>query len=214
MPKLTPETQFARREAILDAAEQCFAASGFHGTTMQDICRAAAISPGALYGYFESKEDLISGIVERDRGKIADQLAALAEAPDLIQALSKLGEYYTIEEPQYKRVLCVEIGAEATRNEKVAKIFRSVDTFVQDSFTQLFERARQEGRIEPDLDAGTLAKLLCIIGDGMFWRRAVAPNFDAKAIMPAITALVATLVKPVDAPAGTFDTQNQEETTS
>ena len=112
MPKLKPDTHRARREHILDAAQICFARSGFHRTTMQDICKEAVVSPGALYVYFGSKEDLIAGIVERDRAKLAGELAALAEAPDLLAALSKLGEHYTVEEPQHKRLLCVEIGLE------------------------------------------------------------------------------------------------------
>ena len=91
MPKLKPDTHRARREHILDAAQICFARSGFHRTTMQDICKEAVVSPGALYVYFGSKEDLIAGIVERDRAKLAGELAALAEAPDLLAALSKLG---------------------------------------------------------------------------------------------------------------------------
>ena len=47
MPKLKPDTQRARREHILDAAEICFASNGFHRTTMHDICRQAGVSPGA-----------------------------------------------------------------------------------------------------------------------------------------------------------------------
>ena len=62
MPKLKPDTQRARREHILDAAEHCFARAGFHRTTMQDICKEAGVSPGALYVYFDSKEALIAGI--------------------------------------------------------------------------------------------------------------------------------------------------------
>ncbi|MFM1816135.1 MAG: hypothetical protein RLZ98_2830 [Pseudomonadota bacterium] len=205
MPKLSPETQLARREHILDAAERCFAAAGFHGTAIQDICREAGVSPGALYGYFSSKEALIAGIAERDRSRLAAQMAELAEAPDLVEALSRLGEYYTVEQPQYKRVLCVEIGAEATRNETVGRIFHSVDGFVHDSFVQLFERAQAEGRIKPDLDVHTLADVLCVIGDGMFWRRAVDPDFDGSRLMPAISSIVAALLNPVSsgpAPAG------------
>ena len=56
MPKLKPDTQRARREHILDAAEVCFARAGFHRTTMQDICKEALISPGALYVYFTSRK--------------------------------------------------------------------------------------------------------------------------------------------------------------
>ena len=56
----------------------CFARSGFHRTTMQDICKEALISPGALYVYFSSKEDLIAGITERDRAEFAERFAELA----------------------------------------------------------------------------------------------------------------------------------------
>ena len=80
MPKLKPDTQRARREHILDAAEHCFANSGFHRCTMQDICREAGVSPGALYVYFSSKEALIAGIAERDRADFAARFDALAGA--------------------------------------------------------------------------------------------------------------------------------------
>ena len=94
MPKLKPATQRARREHILDAAEVCFAHSGFHRTTMQDICKEALISPGALYVYFASKEDLIAGIAERDRAEFAERFAELSAAPEFMKALSNLGEHY------------------------------------------------------------------------------------------------------------------------
>jgi TetR/AcrR family transcriptional regulator, repressor for uid operon len=203
MPKLSAATQAARRAHILDAAELCFARSGFHRTSMLDICKEAGVSAGALYVYFASKEALIAGIAERDRNKLASQFAALAETPDLAMALAKLGEHYTVEEPQHKRLMCVEIGLESTRNEAVGEIYRSVDRFVQDSFEQLFARAIEEGRIKPQLDAKALARIITVIGDGMFWRRAVDPSFDPKSVIPAITAIVDGLLNAsaMDAPA-------------
>src|SRR5687768_8758848 len=54
MPKLKPDVQRARSEHILDAAERCFVRAGFHRTSIHDICKEAAISPGALYVYFDS----------------------------------------------------------------------------------------------------------------------------------------------------------------
>src|SRR5262245_52764238 len=93
MPKLKPDTQRARREHILEAAELCFARAGFHRTTMQDICKEAAVSPGALYVYFDSKEALIAGICERERAEFAERFDALAEAPDILRSLRDLGEH-------------------------------------------------------------------------------------------------------------------------
>jgi AcrR family transcriptional regulator len=87
MPKLKPDIQRARREHILEAAERCFANAGFHRTTMHDICKEAAVSPGALYVYFDSKEALIAGIAGRDRAEFAERLAALSDAPDFLKAL-------------------------------------------------------------------------------------------------------------------------------
>jgi len=97
MPKLKPNVQRARREHILDAAEQCFGRAGFHRTTMHDICKEAAVSPGALYVYFDSKEALIAGICERDRQEFAERFDALAAAPDFLEALRALGEQYFLE---------------------------------------------------------------------------------------------------------------------
>ena len=201
MPKLKPATQRARREHILDAAEVCFARSGFHRTTMQDICKEALISPGALYVYFASKEDLIAGMAERDRAEFAERFAELSAAPDFMKALSNLGERYLVEEPVCKDTLGIEIGLEFMRNPKVGAIYRSVDRFVRESFEKLFRRLAQEGRIAPDLDIPMVANLFSVIADGMGMRRATDPDFDTRRVMPAVMGLIGKLLNPQPAPA-------------
>ncbi|MBX9683539.1 MAG: TetR/AcrR family transcriptional regulator [Hyphomicrobium sp.] len=200
MPKLKPQTQRLRREHILDAAERSFARGGFHATTMQDICREADVSPGALYLYFDSKEALIAGLCERDRAEFAEKLATLATAPDFIKALNAIGEHYFIEEGAEKQRFVVEMGVESTRNPRVAEIFLSVDRFCNESFEKLFQRLKTEGRIAPSVDIPTLAKVFTVIGDGMFWRRAIEPTFDARSVLPVLTELFGTLLKPTELP--------------
>jgi AcrR family transcriptional regulator len=197
MPKLKPHIQRARREHILEAAERCFARSGFHRTTMQDICKEAAISPGALYVYFDSKEALIAGICERDRAEFAERLAALSDAPDFLAALKRLGDHYFVDEPPHKHLMCIEIGLESTRNARVGEIHRGVDEFVYASFEKLFQRMKDEGRIAPDLEIPVVVKLFSIVADGMFWRRAVDPAFDGKVLVPATLEVLLGLLKPV-----------------
>lgn len=194
MPKLKPSTQRARREHILDAAEICFARSGFHRTTMQDICKEASVSPGALYVYFASKEDLIAGLAERDRSDFAERFAEVSATPDFMQALSGLGTHYFIDEPAHKRTMCLEIGLESIRNPRVGEIYRSVDRFVAESFEKLFTQLAEQGRIAPDLDIPTLTKVFSTLGDGMFMRRALDPNFDPQTLVPAVMGLIGKLL--------------------
>jgi TetR/AcrR family transcriptional repressor of uid operon len=197
MPRLKPDTQRARRENILDAALKCFARRGFHATTVQDICKEAGVSPGAFYVYFASKEDLIAGLCERDRAEFAERFSKLAEASDFLEALSALGEHYFIDESPDRQRFVIEMGIESTRNPRIAEIFMRVDRFCSDSFEALFERLKDEGRIAPKTDIKTLAKVFNVLGDGMFWRRAIEPDFDVRATLPVMVDLVGSLLNPV-----------------
>ncbi len=197
MPKLKPEVQQQRRERILDAAEHCFARTGFHRTTMHDICREAGVSPGALYVWFDSKEALIAGISERDRAEFAERFEALASAPDFLEALRTLAQQYFLEEPADSHRMCIEIGLESTRNPRVGEISQRVDRYISESFEKLFQRMQDEGRIAPTLPIPTVTKAFMVVADGMFWHRAVDPGFDPATVMPAVLQLVRTLLNPV-----------------
>ncbi len=198
MPKLKPDTQRAKREHILDAAQTCFARRGFHATTMQDICREARVSPGALYVYFDSKEALIEGLCERDRAEMAERFGQLALAPDFIEALTAIGEHYFVAESPEKQRFVVEMGVQSTRNPRIAEIFMGVDKYCSGAFEALFQRLKDEGRIAPAVDVPTLAKVFNIIGDGMAWRRAIEPDIDMRTVLPVLVELVSTLLRPVE----------------
>lgn len=198
MPKLKPDTQRARREHILDAAMTCFARGGFHATTMQDICKGAGVSPGAVYVYFDSKEALIAGLCERDRAEFAERFAKLSAAPDFIEALTAIGEHYFIDEHPDRQRFVVEMGVESTRNPRIREIFMSVDKYCSDSFEALFHRLKDQGRIAPRMPIPVLARVFNVLGDGMFWRRAIDPKTDMREILPAITELVGYMLNPVE----------------
>jgi AcrR family transcriptional regulator len=55
----------ARRAQILDAAATVFAERGFHRATTKEIARVASVSEGTIYNYFDSKDDLLIGIMAR-----------------------------------------------------------------------------------------------------------------------------------------------------
>jgi AcrR family transcriptional regulator len=67
----------ARRNQILDAAAAVFAEKGFHRATTKEIAQTAGVSEGTIYNYFDSKADLLIGIMTR-----------LAELEDLDEELT------------------------------------------------------------------------------------------------------------------------------
>jgi len=196
MPKLKPETQNARREHILDAAEQCFAQSGFHRTTMHDICKLAGVSPGALYVYFDSKEALIEGLTERDRHEFAERFAVVTDAPDFLAALRDLADFYLHPERTLKARLGIEIGLEATRNPRVGEIYARFDCEVKENFERLFRRLQAEGRIAPAMDIPTLADAVLIVADGLFWRHAMRSKPFETGALPIAFSLMEGLLNP------------------
>lgn len=54
-----------RREQLLATALALFSKHGWEGTSMKELSEAAGVAPGLIYHYFESKEDLLTKVVER-----------------------------------------------------------------------------------------------------------------------------------------------------
>ena len=53
------------RDTILQTALELFAHYGYHNTSMQKIAKAAGISKGLIYNYFDNKEGLLHQIVNK-----------------------------------------------------------------------------------------------------------------------------------------------------
>ena len=54
----------ARREQIVEAATRVFAEKGFRRATTREVARAAGVSEGTIYNYFEDKDALLMAILE------------------------------------------------------------------------------------------------------------------------------------------------------
>lgn len=70
----------AKREQILDGAQQVFMQLGYDAASMNDITRAAGVSKGTLYVYFENKEDLFAAIIDRQKSRIMSMLRQILES--------------------------------------------------------------------------------------------------------------------------------------
>ncbi len=58
------EIRLKSREKIILAAMELFSRQTYHNTSIADIAKEAGVSKGLIYNYFDTKEDIIKGIVE------------------------------------------------------------------------------------------------------------------------------------------------------
>lgn len=69
-----------RREAILEAALECFSRQGFSATTIADVRRRSGASVGSIYHHFASKEELAAALHVEAVSRYQTGLAAAIEA--------------------------------------------------------------------------------------------------------------------------------------
>ncbi len=83
-----------RRDALLRAAIDTFAARGFFNAQVADVARAAGVAAGTVYLYFRSKDDLLISIFERTmKEAIADgrqSVGALTDPVERLQEIARL----------------------------------------------------------------------------------------------------------------------------
>ena len=194
MRRANVQLQADRRFEILEAAQTCFARSGFHQTSMQEICTEAGMSPGNLYRYFRSKEEIIAGIAERDRADAAEQFAAVGNG-NFFDGLAALAQHHLVERSTEEVALCAEIMAESRRNPAVARIYQDMERDVRARFIALLRSAAERGEIR-DIDFDGTVTVLFALADGLSWRRAVEPSFNAEAVMPIVLGMVRQLLNP------------------
>jgi len=63
-----------RRREIQAAASDIFLSKGFGGATMEEIAARAELTPGAIYTYFSSKEELIASLMMVPLKHMYDQM--------------------------------------------------------------------------------------------------------------------------------------------
>ncbi len=190
MPKVLPEYLQRRRQQILDAAGACFCRDGFHQTTMQDICQCAELSPGALYRYFPSKEEIIRAIGEEACDRDLEHIEAIkAEGDDAFQVMENLArEFFSrIDHPNLG--LDIELWAEARRNPQVKATWQRGHQAIIDSFSDFARTAQARGQISPQLDPEAIARVFASLFQGLVLQKAFADDIDVWKYVDVVMAM-------------------------
>jgi AcrR family transcriptional regulator len=141
-----------RRQQILDAAVELFAAKGYRGTGVAALAdRVGMTATGMLY-YFGSKERLLQEVVaERDRRDVVD-LDSLT-----LSSFRELGRHNA--ETAMLTRLYVVLGAESLdTDDPLHDFFINRYETARALVRSVIEREREEGNFRADLDVEQIAR--------------------------------------------------------
>mgnify|MGYP002631115830 CR=1 FL=1 len=86
-----------RKNEILDVALELFGNKGFTQTSISAIAKEAGISKGLMYNYFESKADLLDGVIQHfaeDTMHFFADIMVLEDANEvLVQLITRTGKF-------------------------------------------------------------------------------------------------------------------------
>ena len=180
MPRIPKASFDERRNHVIDAAMTCFSQKGFQKTTMLDVATEAGVSPGALYTYFNSKEDIIEeAAMERRQSRAVRMETASLLGGAVVTIDQMLTDFYKEidrDDPASESRIRPQIWADALSNSRMKKILKGTWSDVALGLAEVVRQGQESGEIDPTLDSDSVALLLVCLGDGLVLHRLVEPE--------------------------------------
>ncbi|OLL76821.1 Transcriptional regulator, TetR family [Pseudonocardia sp. Ae168_Ps1] len=172
MPRLSDALRAERRRHVLDSAFRCFARTGFHATTVDDVVAETGWSSSVVYSYVRTKDEMVAAAVEEALAEFAVVLAGLlgrdpAPTPrETLQAFVDILDDDTYDRRYGLQGLVVHIWAEALGSREVGDRARRALAVGRRRLTTLTGRMEQAGTLPPSMtpDDGASLLLLVIFG--------------------------------------------------
>ncbi|MEA2951995.1 MAG: hypothetical protein QOJ96_1515 [Alphaproteobacteria bacterium] len=194
MPRITAARASAQRERILDAALTCFAREGFHAASMQDIVAESGLSPGAIYGYFKGKTDVVMAIASERHAMERRRMEHALSAVDLETSLVRLVEGFVLglRDPREKkwRRLAVQLWAESLSNPRLKREALGGVTQAIQMLSPMIGQAQREGRWPEHLDPDSAARVMIAILQGVSLQLAWDDNIDIARFASALRIMI------------------------
>jgi AcrR family transcriptional regulator len=166
-----------RRQAILRAGLEVFAARGFAAARLDDVADKAGVAKGTIYLSFRDKEDLFEQIVLGAVTPVLTMIGALAGEPDAPTdaILARLFDLFRVEVlGTWRREVLRLVISEGARFPRIAEFYhREVISKGLGIIRHLAQRAMARGELQSD----SLARfpqllfaplLMALIWDGLF----------------------------------------------
>lgn len=199
-----PSTLNATRQFLLDVAMKLFAEQGFSQTSVRQIVATAQVSKGALYHYFDSKDDMLFGIYQPLLKMQRERLDAVVESElPPTEKLTQAASDVVVTSLQNIDAMAVFFQSAHLLGPDKRKQMRAERRSYHEQFRSIIEQGQQAGTFRRDLDADLVVHLFFGSVHHLFtWYRAegvIEPDQIARTI--AVLTLEGLLTAPESGPA-------------
>jgi AcrR family transcriptional regulator len=179
---------------LVQAAMALWRTKGYATTTVADICTAAGVSKALFYFYFPRKEDVLFEVGVMSTQSANRTIHALLAKPYEIEAVI-LAALTSFEQSMARnpRELVIETILEGYRHEHRILAEGTPPDIDADMFTELFTRAKADGKLGAEVDVAHLAYLAgTLVSEGA--RHWAAGTFGDRSFADVVTADICTLI--------------------
>ena len=200
-PKMEQRAQLQRLR-ILKAARTCFIQDGLHAGTIARISEVAQMSPGLIYRYFSSKNEIVLALISLQVRAVKVRFAGLTPKIMTTNYCAYLRQWLAGNPDVPSPSLILDICAESTRNPEIARHIFEADT---DGLASLMEwmndLATKAGDILSKEEIQMRALTLRCFIDGLLVRAVREPDLDMDLVERTMDRLTSTLMpwEPGDA---------------
>ncbi len=183
-PKVTEEYKQTVREVILQAAEDLFACKGYHETSMDDIVKESGLSKGAIYGYFDSKQEIFLALSDKCiESELVAMRSAFSPNDSASKKLEKSAEIHLDgigRSVEFCR-MSVECRIEAPRIESLQQRMENRYEMVHNFIAEMVREGIRKGEFRHDIDPDAVSSIIHATLDGLNLHRATTgKDFDLK----------------------------------
>ena len=151
-----------KRTRVIDAATKEFAKKGYHDASVSSIAAKANISVGAIYKYFENKQDLFLTIIDESIVRIENLLLGLAKTDEdvMIKVEKILREIISVSRED--GVLINLYNSMTSINDKklASQFAKEMEQIIAEIYTQAIIEGQANGEIRKDIDPKVAAFLI------------------------------------------------------
>jgi AcrR family transcriptional regulator len=168
LPKVVPEYREQARENIIEHALNMFSERGYYHTRMTDIANDMGVSKGAIYQYFQSKEQLFVEAIRHHGEKRARIVRGFLDQGSL-KSLSTAEFFDKMLELRLGNLqLSVDLFRETDRNKELRKQFTGLAQEWEQGLVDLIGEVKDRGGLREDVDSHSLSRGILALRDGLY----------------------------------------------